>query len=70
MGADVADGRSGCDRRGHPYTYVVAEFPDISQFASLVDVLDDAAGRWPAMPPMWNPRASEMRSHSDPVLVL
>jgi long-chain acyl-CoA synthetase len=31
-------------------------FPDVSRFASLVELLDDAATRWPAEPAMWSLR--------------
>jgi long-chain acyl-CoA synthetase len=31
----------------------MTEFPDVARFGSLVELLDDAASRWPADPPMW-----------------
>ncbi len=49
-------------------------FPDVGRFGSLVELLDDAAERWPADPPMWALRtdhglelawsATEMRRRS------
>ena len=47
------------DADGRPYTAAVADFPDIAAFDSLLDVLDDAATRWPAVPPMWSLRTDE-----------
>jgi long-chain acyl-CoA synthetase len=32
------------------------EFPDVSRYPSLLAILDDAATRWPAEPPMWSLR--------------
>jgi long-chain acyl-CoA synthetase len=34
-------------------------FPDVASFGSLVELLDDAAIRWPARPPMWSLRTDE-----------
>jgi long-chain acyl-CoA synthetase len=52
----------------------MSAFPDVAGFGSLVELLDDAAARWPAEPPMWSLRtddgielpwsASEMRRRS------
>jgi long-chain acyl-CoA synthetase len=49
-------------------------FPDVRRFGSLIELLDDAASRWPAVPPMWALRtdhglelawsAAEMRRRS------
>ena len=37
----------------------MADFPDLSQFSSLVEVLDDAAARWPADRHMWAMRTDD-----------
>ena len=52
----------------------MSDFPDVSQYPSLLAILDDAATRWPAEPPMWSLRtdhglelpwnAAEMRHRS------
>jgi len=34
-------------------------FPDVAGFGSLVELLDDAATRWPAQPPMWSLRTDD-----------
>jgi long-chain acyl-CoA synthetase len=35
------------------------EFPDVSRYPSLLAILDDAAARWPAEPPMWSLRTDQ-----------
>jgi long-chain acyl-CoA synthetase len=35
------------------------DFPDVARYASLVELLDDAAERWPAEPPMWRLRTDD-----------
>ena len=52
----------------------MSDFPDVSRYPSLLAILDDAATRWPAEPPMWGLRtdsglelpwsAAEMRRRS------
>ena len=34
-------------------------FPDVARFGSLVELLDDAASRWPSEPPMWSLRTDQ-----------
>jgi long-chain acyl-CoA synthetase len=37
----------------------MTDFPDVARFDSLVELLDDAAARWPADPPMWSLRTDD-----------
>ncbi len=37
----------------------MSEFPDVSRYPSLLAILDDAAARWPAEPPMWSLRTDQ-----------